>query len=82
MQPSDELIRRLAEPPTPELLERVARELYEAEPLRGSMHYGGGDFVAAWDGPMLSDDARAICRRYAATVIASWQRAVVQQAGV
>lgn len=74
---SEETIRRLTEPPTPELLERVARELYETEPLRCSMPYGGGDFVAEWDGPMLSDGARECCRRNAATVIASWQRAVL-----
>ncbi|QEH36475.1 hypothetical protein OJF2_50390 [Aquisphaera giovannonii] len=74
----DETIRRLTEPPSAELLQRVARELYETEPLRGSMPYGGGDFVAEWDSPMLSDGARECCRRYAATVIASWQRAVLE----
>lgn len=75
---SDETVRRLTEPPSPELLERVSRELYETEPLRGSMPYGGGDFVAAWDSPMLSDGARECYRRYAATVIASWQRAAIE----
>jgi hypothetical protein len=74
----EETIRRLTEPPSPELLERVARELLETEPLRSSTPYGGGDFLAAWDSPILSDDAQAICRCYAATVIASWQRAVLR----
>jgi hypothetical protein len=34
MRDTDDIIRRLTEPPSPELLQRVARQLYEIEPLR------------------------------------------------
>ena len=78
MQPSDDIIRRLTGPPSPELLQRVARELYEIEPLRYGGKYGSGDVVVEWDSPMLSDDARAKCTLYAATIIASWLRAVLE----
>ena len=37
-----------------------------------------GDVVVAWDSPMLSDNARAKCIQYAAAIIGSWQRAVLE----
>lgn len=77
----DETIRRLTGPPSPELLQRVARELYEIEPLGHPAKYESGEAVVEWDSPLLSDDARKRCAHYAATIIASWQRAVMEQAG-
>jgi hypothetical protein len=65
-------IRRFTEPPSPEILQRVARELYEIEPLRC------GDIVVAWDSPLLSENARAKCALYAGTIIASWQRIITE----
>lgn len=75
MQPSNDVIRRLTEPPSPELLQQMARELYEIEPLRV------GDNVIPFDSPILSDDAREKCALYAGTIIASWQRAVLAGTG-
>lgn len=78
---SDEMIRKLTEPPSYELLRRVARELYEVEPLVQPGNYGSGETVVERDSPMRNDAAREWCAHDAATIIASWQRAVMDQAG-
>lgn len=67
----DDRYRRLAEPPSAEMLQRMARELYEIEPLRV------GDNAIPFDSPILSDTAREKCVLYAGTIIASWQRTVL-----
>lgn len=77
----DNVLRRLIEPPSADLLQRVARELYEIEPLRYGGKYGDGEFVVEWDSPLLSDEVRKRCARYAAAIIASWQKAVMELAG-
>ena len=48
---------RLLEPRS-ELLQRVALERYEIEPLVHPGKYGDGEIIIEWDRPLLSDDAR------------------------